>query len=382
MPRVAFLVNGPPGSAMAIRAASFQERLANHFRIAVAYRSAGKIGSIMRFLGMLIRTRPAACYVFDMAFSGVVAAGLYRCLSRCGIIIDTGDAIYELSKSTGNRGRVGLWLTKLLERFSLAVCDRLVVRSHPHAELLRNTGIQVRVVPDGVDTRQFSPRTDTELQHEYQLDGFTVVGLLGSLIWSPRWNMCYGSELIDVIDLLRDLPVKGMIVGDGSGLPRLKKECAERGLEDRIVFVGRIPYPKLPAYISRMDIAISTQTNDVPGQVRTTGKLPLYLACGRFVLATEVGEAARVLPKEMLVRYDGTKDPDYPARLASRVRELLGRPGSLDRQTAAVAIAKANFDYDLLASRVLDVFREVIPGRFGTDEALLPAEGIRSTPRH
>jgi hypothetical protein len=50
-----------------------------------------------------------------------------------------------------------------------------------------------------------------------------------------------------------------------------------------------------------MDICLSTQTNDVVGWVRTTGKLPLYLAAGRYVLASRVGEAARVLPEEMLV---------------------------------------------------------------------------------
>ena len=32
-------------------------------------------------------------------------------------------------------------------------------------------------------------------------------------------------------------PVKGVIIGDGTGLEFLKKQCAAPGLEDRIVFL-------------------------------------------------------------------------------------------------------------------------------------------------
>lgn len=362
---------------MAIRATSFAERLASQFQIHLAYRSGNKIGSIARFLPTLCRIRPAVCYVFDMSYSGVIAAGLYRGISRCRVVIDTGDAIYELSKSTGNRSALGLWLTKQLERFSLAVSDRLVVRSHPHRDLLKNAGIEIRVIPDGVDTREFCPHKEEELKRSHRLDGFTVVGVLGSIVWSPRWNMCYGSELIEVLDLLRDLPVKGLVIGDGSGLPFLKKELADRCLQDRVVFAGRVPYHNLPAYINLMDVCISTQTNDLPGQVRTTGKLPLYLACGRFVLATEVGEAARVLPKEMLVDYHGTRDPGYPGRLAGRIRELLANPEALDQSGRTVAIAKAHFDYDLLAARLSDTIRELLPSR----DASQPQESLAAAGR-
>ena len=101
------------------------------------------------------------------------------------------------------------------------------------------------------------------------------------------------------------------------------------GVEDRIVFAGRRPLAELPEILSACDVCLSTQTNDIPGNVRTTGKLPLYLACGRYVLASRVGEAARVLPGEMLVPYEGTVDKEYPSRLAERVRALAAAPSRL-----------------------------------------------------
>jgi glycosyltransferase involved in cell wall biosynthesis len=213
-----------------------------------------------------------------------------------------------------------------------------------------------------VDTQEFFPRAQHELRRQHGLQGCTVIGLLGSLIWSPSLEMCYGWELIELIDRLRDQAVKGVIIGDGSGLAKLQARAAALGLEDRIVFLGRLPYAELPRYLNLMDICLSTQTNDAAGQVRTTGKLPLYLACGRFVLSTDVGEAARVLPPDMLVPYNGTKDLDYPKRLEDRVRVLLEDPFRLAQHSVSVAIAKTNFEYDVLTVKIRQILGELLEG--------------------
>src|SRR5207249_2750847 len=133
---------------MGVRARSFAERLAGEYDIHIAYRSAAKVRTIFRFFWLLLRLRPSLCYVFDMGFSGVLAAGMYRPLSRCRIVVDTGDAIHELSRLSGSRGRVGLWLTKLLEDFALSTSHRVVVRSHFHREWLAKRGIHAEVIPD------------------------------------------------------------------------------------------------------------------------------------------------------------------------------------------------------------------------------------------
>jgi glycosyltransferase involved in cell wall biosynthesis len=268
------------------------------------------------------------------------------------MVVDTGDSIYDLARSTGDRGRVALWLTKMLEYFAFWASHCVIVRSHPHQEVLARRGIIASVIPDGVDTDEFQLRPVGDLLRKHGFEGYTVLGLLGSIVWNPRWEMCYGWELVEVIDRLRDLPIKGLVIGDGSGLEHLKMWCAQRGIEDRVVFLGRVDYGTLPGYISLMDICLSTQTNDAAGQVRTTGKLPLYLSCGRFVLSTDVGEASRVLPPQMLLAYDGTKDLAYPRRLAERVRILIESPEQLHQMDESVAIAQTFFDYDVLAKKM------------------------------
>jgi glycosyltransferase involved in cell wall biosynthesis len=156
-----------------------------------------------------------------------------------------------------------------------------------------------------------------------------VIGMVGSVVWSPVRESCYGWELVEIVKQLQgniDRPVRGIMVGDGSGLPRLKERCQQLGIEGLVEFAGRVPYAELPGWLHRMDICLSTQTNDVVGWVRTTGKLPLYLAAGRYVLASRVGEAARVLPEEMLVDGEGL---DGWARAAERAAVLLVGGGQI-----------------------------------------------------
>jgi len=142
--------------------------------------------------------------------------------------------------------------------------------------------------------------------------------------------------------------------------PNSKPDAVSKTWTTVFLFLGRLPYETLPEHLALLDICLSTQTNDAAGQVRTTGKLPLYLASGRFVLSTEVGEAARVLPPDMLLPYDGTKDSSYPARLSARVESLLTEPDKFHQVERSVAIAKAHFDYDVLSGRLRELLSSVL----------------------
>src|SRR5262249_18027809 len=155
-----------------------------------------------------------------------------------------------------------------------------------------------------------------------------------------RLETCYGWDLVELIGLLAGEPVKGVMIGDGSGIAKLRERCRALGVEERVLFLGRIPYEELPRYLGALDVCLSTQADHVAGRGRTTGKLPLYLAAGRFVLASRVGEAALVLDDDMLVEHDGTKDPRYPEKLAARVRALLADRSRLDRGARQTAIAR------------------------------------------
>jgi glycosyltransferase involved in cell wall biosynthesis len=357
---VAFLVNDDPHGPIGIRARSFAERLRPQFDIRSAHLTENRFQSGFNFLRFLYRTKPDLTYVFDMSATGVAAGFLHKSVTGTPVIIDTGDAISALSRSLG-RGPVAHGLTVALEEASLRWCDHLVVRGSKHEELLETRGLQkATVVQDGVDTDQFQPTTGKDVRSSLGIDDQVVIGTLGSANWNENLKTCYGWELIEVVHSLRDRPVHGLMIGDGSGIPRMRAQVKEWGIEDRVHFLGYVPYGDLPSYINAMDIALSKQMNDVVGEVRTTGKLPLYMACGTYVLATEVGEAERVLPDSMLVPLNGVDDPSFTGRLEDRISTLLDCPGRLRKGVENRRRAKDLFDYEVLSARLGRLLRRFV----------------------
>ena len=343
---------------MAYRAKAFASRLRERFEIQTIYRDRQKFLAVVKFWSSLRRVRPDVTYVFDISYSAVFGAWLYRAFARNILIVETGDAIYELMRSSGNRGRVGLWLTRWLENLALRTADRIVVRGTFHQPLLKQQGINAEVIQDGVNVAEFTAQTSDDLRARYGLNGELTVGLVGSSVWSEKLQMCYGWDLIETIRLLKDQPVKGIMIGDGSGIAHLKALCREYGIEQKIIFVGRIDYEQLPSYLGMIDVCLSTQTNDVVGQVRTTGKLPLYLASGRYVLASDVGEAKLVLDAEMLVPYEGVRDSEYPQRLKEKIEVLLDHREDLKRSLKNIDVASQRFDYTVLAAKMRKVIEQ------------------------
>jgi len=352
--KLLFLVNGSESSAAGVRAKMFAKRLPSEWEIRFNYRPTPKWKGIIPFIQSALRFRPDVIYVMDTAYTGVLAGCIAKRLTSCQLITDTGDVAYELAKSSGAYSKQQLALINWIEQMAITNSDCLVVRGSYHKSWLEKRGIDnVVFVPDGVDMNAVKPVEATALKTELGLENNLVVGLVGTMIWSERHQMCYGWDIVEALGLLKDVPVKALLVGDGDGRPILENRAQELGIADRVVFTGRVPYDDLSRYLSAMDVCISTQSNDLVGMVRTTGKLPLYLAYGKYVVATDVGEAKKVLPGVgCLLTYTSVRDDTHPSRLASQLRKLLKQPQLLQIAQEAKQVAKDNFDYEMLVRRL------------------------------
>ena len=253
--------------------------------------------------------------------------------------------------------------------------DRLVFRGSYLADYFATIAAGTRRpesawIPDGVDCQVFRPLRDdpavAALRHEHGLEGRFVVGLVGSIHHNPALDLFYGWELAEALALIpAEVPITGVVVGDGPGRPVLEARRDRLGLGDRLRLIGRVPHEQVPAWMNVFDVGLSTQTDDPVGWGRTTAKLPEYLACGTPVVCSDVGEAHRWLASSgQTLPYRGLRDGSYPARLAERLGTLVGRDlGPLRAENRDLALRL--FDYPVLRRR-LDEFlgpdRPTVPG--------------------
>ena len=367
-PRVVVLVNGSREGGAAVRARGLFDPLRNRLDIVYSHRDAGRVRAFRAFVAQIHDLRPMLVYVVDVGVANAGAAITARLLLRTPFVVDTGDLAYELARSTGRHGYVGRGIVRVVEGLALRLACAIVVRGTYHKEFLERAGRRsVHLIRDGVDTRS-RPRGDGALRRKLGVADAVCVGMMGSLRWNRRRRVCYGWDVVEAMALLEpELPVRAVVIGDGDGLPYLRQRARELGVSDRIRFVGRIPYADVPGYLNVFDVAVSTQTNDRVGRVRTTGKLPEYMAAGCYVLATDVGEARLLLPPEMRLPYAGSSDAEHPRRLANRIAEIAQTEPERLREAAVELITRARdeLDYQELSVRLRNVLATILERETG-----------------
>lgn len=369
-PRIAVLINGSEGGIEWIRA-GLHFKLTGQPTALLLARDASSIRTCCRWLRKIREHRSDLLYVINTANPGVPLACWLRTWARTPFFLDTGDVVFEMARSSGLEP---LWRLPLLwggENIAWRMAHTVVVRSRCFQEYLRGIGIpRVEVIHDGYHPGPNPPEEVVlALRRSLGLQGKFVIGVLGSLVYSPTLGICYGWDLIRAMPKLRDIPAHALIIGDGTGRPWLEKLATQLRVRDRVTFLGRVPYDTVPAHLRLFDIALSTQTNNLPGQVRTTGKLPEYMAAGRFILASRVGEAARLLPESMLLDYSGEVDGAYPERLASRIRSLFHQGDTSKQGAELVRLAEGTCNPDRLSG---DLWRIIAQARV---ESRSPASG-------
>ncbi len=350
---VVVLVSGPERSALGERA-RWIGRAAGP-GATIGYRADGRARAITSFVRRLRAARPRVVYLVDTSIATIVAGAWARRLGA-RLVLDTGDATAALTRTTGRLGALGSLGAPLFERLAYALAGTIVVRSEELGHHVRSMADRpVVVVPDGFDPALVDTSDGERVRRQWGVatDGI-VVGVLGSAHWNARRRWCYGRDVIEAVAAARRRDVVGAVLVRGDGLSRLRVLAEALRVTDRVIFADPAEpgaWPQLAA----VDVALSTQTNDVVGRVRTTGKLVQYMAAGRFILASRVGAAAALLPDAMLVDYHGGWDEGYFARLAERVDALPDRHG-LAEQGGRLREVAERFAYPRLVPTLSTVF--------------------------
>ena len=123
-----------------------------------------------------------------------------------------------------------------------------------------------------------------------------------------------------MIEAARELKGEGVrwyLVGDGRAKHRLEKLVREYGVEDEVIFVGRVSESEANVYVHFADCAYLSFTNNKLFNMTLPAKLQTYLACGAPILAAAEGESAAIIeqakcgksvPPEVHALVDGVKD--------------------------------------------------------------------------
>lgn len=182
---------------------------------------------------------------------------------------------------------------------------------------------RVTVIPNAVDIESFEPggQPDAALQAKLGLSNCTVLGFIGSF---------YAYEGLDL--LLKALPqilaskpdVRVLLVGGGPQDAALKAQAQRLGLQDRVVFTGRVPHADVGRFYDLVDVLVYPRQSMRLTELVTPLKPLEAMAQGRILVASDVGG------HKELIR-DGETGVLFKAgddnALAEAVVSLLNSPG-------------------------------------------------------
>ena len=147
---------------------------------------------------------------------------------------------------------------------------------------------RITVIPNAVDVGAFrlGAEPDPQLRRELGLEGATVLGFAGSF---------YGYEGLHLLieAAARMLPrhptLRVLLVGGGPQEQRLKAQVAAAGLQDRVIFTGRVPHAQVQRYYELIDVLAYPRLPIRLTELVTPLKPLEAMAQGRMFVASDVG---------------------------------------------------------------------------------------------
>ncbi len=243
----------------------------------------------------------------------------------------------------------------VIEKLVYARAERAIVLTRAFGDILhRDYGVpleKIRVIPGGVDVTRFnvSPsRADARSRLGLPLNRPVIVVV-------RRLAKRMGLETL-IASFAHVSKLKGgavlVIVGSGHLADALKRQAREAGLDDSIVFAGRVPEAELPLYYRAADISIvPSVTLEGFGLVVAES-----LACGTPTLVTPVGglpEVVSGLSRHLVLEDNGS------AAITRGLHAALAGSLPLPSADACAEYARKHFSWPIIAGQVKSVYGEV-----------------------
>ncbi len=245
-----------------------------------------------RILEVIEKEHPDVIHAHSPALNGVAA---YQAAKQSGMpLVYEVRAFWEdaaVNLGTSSKGGLRYRLTRAMESYVLKNANAVTCICQGLKDDIIARGIspdKITTIPNAVDLDQFQLLTDKapELLDLYDLRDRPVIGFIGSF---------YEYEGLDVLirafeHLRRTMPeLRLLLVGGGPQEGFLKQLASNLCVEDKIIFVGRVPHKEISKYYSVIDTLVYPRKSMRLTDLVTPLKPMEAMAQGIPVLASDVG---------------------------------------------------------------------------------------------
>ncbi len=263
--------------------------------------------------------------------------------------------IFEVSTVPGFLRGLVMKLIGFLEGALPCISDTVSVASKRLECEARKLGVHKEVIFEahvGADTSRFRPEISGERVREKYGIAKPIVLYLGQLHGGQYVELFIEAASILTGELGCDAAF--MIVGDGYRAQELKKLGASMGLDGRLIFTGSVPHDDVPEYIASADVCVACFQDNPVTACKSPLKIVEYLALGKAIVASNVGEVPNMLSGCGVIVPPGQAMP-----LAKAVANLLSN-NQLRRELgwSARRMAETEYNWTVTANNLLRAYKK------------------------
>lgn len=323
-------------------------------RLLLNYLSFALTGSLLGPL--LARDRYDVIFVYEPSPMTVgYPAMVLKWITRRPIVFYVQDLWPESLAATGFvTHAVALKAVEWMVRGIYRTCDRILVTSRAFIPRVQRLGVspeRIGYFPQYAESFYQPLSPDPEWASQQGLpSGFTIMF---------AGNMGTAQDLTTVLDaaeLLREQAIDWVFLGDGSMRAELETRAREKTLTNTH-FLGSRPASDMPRFFAQADALLVSLNRDELFELTVPAKVQSYLACGRPVIASLLGEGAEIIRE---AQAGVTCEPQNAAGLAEAVLALRRLPQH-QRETMGVrgrAYFEAHFEREALLSELEEALRQ------------------------
>jgi glycosyltransferase involved in cell wall biosynthesis len=227
------------------------------------------------------------CNPPDLLF--LVALPLMAFGSR--LIYDHHDVCPELMIAKGNRE--GSWkvrLAMLFERLTYRFSDVSIETNESYRDIALTRGgmtpEDVFVVRSAPETTRFAnARPDDKWRHGRK----HLVGYVGVMGLQDGLDYLVDAARLIIQDWQRH-DIQFVLVGAGPEFLRLRERVRSMGIDDQLVFTGRLPDEDLGAVLATADVCVNPDEANRMNDISTMNKVMEYMALGKPIVQFDLHE--------------------------------------------------------------------------------------------
>jgi glycosyltransferase involved in cell wall biosynthesis len=266
---------GPEARRLAGYLVEYPVAIAAQLRLALMIRARRKIAIVQ------------VCNPPDLLF--LAALPLVALGSR--MIYDHHDACPELMIAKGHRpdGRA-FRLARLLERFTYRCADVSIETNDSYRAIALGRG---GMAPEDVFVVRSAPEiarfAGAQPDQKWRRGRKYLVGYVGVMGRQDGLDYLVEAARMIVVDLLR-ADIQFVLVGSGPELPRLRERVAVLGLDDQVVFTGRLSDSDLASVLATADVCVNPDEANRMNDISTMNKVMEYMALGKPMVQFDLHE--------------------------------------------------------------------------------------------